>query len=171
MCSASLHVVHCKNKDRSLQDLNKINFASNALIFGHDIKVKYNIKFFIAQVVCKGFYIFSISYLPTELKIALRIFWLQFWLSSIPEIWNMNEIAKSESILCNQNSNFEIQSRKQVPYLVFWMHKLCCCCTCAKNFSMRFDHFLTHLGKLTFIGLCAVLLRLFLKGHWIEHLC
>ena len=81
--------------------------------------------------------------------------------------WN----TKCESILCNQNSNFEIQSRKQVPYLVFWMHKLCCCCTCAKNFSMRFDHFLTHLGKLTFIGLCAVLLRLFLKGHWIEHLC
>ena len=74
--------------------------------------------------------------------------------------WNM----KSESISCsnsNQNSNFEIQSRKQVPYLVFWMHKLCCCCTCAKNFSMRFDHFLTHLSKLTFIGLCAVLLQLF----------
>ena len=97
-----------------------------------------------------------------------------FFKTSDPKNMKYESNTKSESISrsnSNQNSNFEIQSRKQVPYLVFWMHKLCCCCTCAKNFSMRFDHFLTHLGKLTFIGLCAVLLRLFLKGHWIEHLC
>ena len=130
MCSASLHVVHCKNKDRSLQDLNKINFASNALIFGHDIKVKYNIKFFIAQVVCKGFYFFPFLIYQPNWKLLSGFFFVTILIiinsRNMKYEWN----TKSESILCNQNSNFEIQSRKQVPYLVFWMHKLCCCCTC-----------------------------------------